>query len=340
MKTDLFDFHLPESLVATHPVTPRDSAKMLCVTPAIRDASVKDLPQFLRPGDVLVLNDTRVIPARLFGRRKEAQIEILLHKKLGGLSWQVFAKPAKKLKAGDRIDFAEDFVAEVKDKNADGQVIILFAGDEAAFFEKLARYGHMPLPPYIAREDSHADTQDYQTIYARHAGAVAAPTAGLHFTPELMQAVEAAGVQCVYVTLHVGGGTFLPVKADDTDQHVMHSEWAHISAETAALINNAKQQGGRIIAVGTTSLRVLESAADEQGILQPYSAETDIFITPGYRFKIVDRLMTNFHLPKSTLFMLVSAFAGLAEMQAAYAHAIASGYRFYSYGDACLLYRK
>lgn len=360
MKTSLFDFALPESLIADRPASPRDSARMLVVSfpsrgEELSDASIRDFPSFLRPGDVLVMNDTRVIPARLMGKRGAAKVEVLLHKRINpsplageGECWACFTRPAKKLKVGDRIEFADDFSATVHEKRDDGQVVLEFhfpsplagVGGAGGLSSMLARHGHMPLPPYIEKK-RHADASDdehYQTVYARHEGSVAAPTAGLHFTEALLKAVDDAGARRVTVTLHVGGGTFLPVKAEDTKDHVMHSEWAEISPETADAINAAKAAGGRVIAVGTTSLRTLESATDESGTVHPFSRETDIFITPGYRFKAVDMLLTNFHLPKSTLFMLVSAFAGTDRMKAAYAHAIAQKYRFYSYGDACLLY--
>ncbi len=289
----------------------------------------------------MVFNDTRVIPARLLGKRGAAKVELLLHKKLPQSPlWQCFAKPAKKLKIGDRIDFAGDFHAEVKDKLADGQVVIAFNDDAQSLSRKLEQYGHMPLPPYISRADEDADRHTYQTVYARNDGSVAAPTAGLHFTDALLAAIDEAGVKRVHVTLHVGGGTFLPVKSEDTNDHVMHSEYAVIGEEAADAINAAKRSGGRVVAVGTTSLRTLESVANENGHISAFSGETAIFITPGYHFKIVDALLTNFHLPRSTLFMLVAAFSGLERMQAAYAHAITRGYRFYSYGDACWLTRK
>jgi len=358
MKTSLFDFHLPESLIATAPAEPRDSARLLVVSEAIRDSVVSSLPEFLKPGDVMVFNNTKVIPARLFARRGDAAIELLLHKRypancetiaqdprpvqpLRGSQddkalWQCFAKPAKKLKAGDKLIIADDFTAQVLEKRPDGQVVIAF---EEPWREKLERYGHVPLPPYIQRDDNTEDQHNYQTVYAKHEGSVAAPTAGLHFTDRLLAAIDAAGVKRVEVTLHVGGGTFLPVKAEDTGDHVMHSEWAQVSREAADAINAAKKAGGRVIAVGTTSMRTLESATDENGVLHPFEDETNIFITPGYRFRLVDLLMTNFHLPKSTLFMLVSAFSGRERMLAAYHHAIHQNYRFYSYGDACLLYR-
>lgn len=337
MKTSFFDFTLPESLIADRPASPRDAARMLVVDAALQDTMIRDLPSFLKPGDVLVMNDTRVIPARLYGRRNAAVVEILLHKQMENGRWQCFAKPGKKLKPGDRIEFADDFHATVKDKLPDGQVVLEFSAAGAEFRRKLEAHGHMPLPPYIEKQ-RRADASDnthYQTVYAKREGSVAAPTAGLHFTEALLNKIDAAGVKRVRVTLHVGGGTFLPVKAEDTKDHVMHSEWAEVAPEAAQAINEAK----RVIAVGTTSLRTLESAADGKGRVQPFCGETDIFITPGYKFKAVDMLLTNFHLPRSTLFMLICAFSGMDRMQAAYAHAIAEAYRFYSYGDCCLLYR-
>ncbi len=357
MKTSLFDFDLPPSLIAKQPAEPRDSGRLLVIGETLLDKAIRDLPSFLRPGDVMLFNDTRVIPARLFGRRGESKVEILLHKKIvipapAGIHnhrlwnidsrlrgddvqlWACFARPAKKLKPGDRIDFAPDFSAQVVEKRDSGEVVLQFGSDLP---EKLARYGHMPLPPYIDRPDVASDRECYQTVYAKHDGSVAAPTAGLHFTESLFDAIDAMGVKRTHVTLHVGGGTFLPVKAEDTDDHVMHSEYAVVTQETADAVNTARERGGRVIAVGTTSLRTLESAADANGRLKPFTGETAIFITPGYRFKITDALLTNFHLPRSTLFMLVSAFAGLEHMQAAYRHAIEKQYRFYSYGDACLL---
>ncbi len=311
---------------------------MLVVGEQLRDMGVRDLLHFLKPGDVMVFNDTRVIPARLFGRRGDAGIEILLHKQVGG-NWQCFAKPGKKLKVGNTIEFAPGFSAEVMEKLPDGQVLLTFNQDAAGLRLLLEKHGHMPLPPYIERADVAADKECYQTVYAKHEGSVAAPTAGLHFTDELLAAIDAAGVKRAHVTLHVGGGTFLPVKVEDTKDHVMHSEWAQVSEETARMVNEAKSRGSRVIAVGTTALRTLESAADGQGVLRPMERETDIFITPGYQFKIVDMLLTNFHLPKSTLFMLVSAFSGLEKMKTAYKEAVSRNYRFYSYGDACLLYK-
>jgi len=341
MKTELFDFELPESLIAAQPASPRDCARMLVVSDQLQDKIIRDLTGFLKPGDVMVFNDTRVIPARLFGRRGEARVEILLHKPRDD-NWLVFAKPAKRLQPKDTIHFGEDFIAKVLAKLDTGEVLLRFNCDGDAFRTNMELHGHMPLPPYIEkiRHADNSDRKSYQTIYAKHEGSVAAPTAGLHFTDAMMKAIDAQGVKRVHVTLHVGGGTFLPVKVDDTSEHVMHSEYATITAEAAHTINEAKKNGGRVIAVGTTSLRTLESATGDDGIVQPYEKETNIFITPGYRFKTVDVLLTNFHLPRSTLFMLVSAFCGLEHMQAAYKHAISERYRFYSYGDACLLLRK
>lgn len=355
MRVDLFDFELPQERIALRPSEPRDSARMLVVRPdALDDRCVRDLPQFLAPGDVLVVNNTRVIPARLNGIRARGEnvvrIEATLIKREGSNLWRALARPGKRLAPGDRIRFGEAsesmacllaaLDADVVERN-EGEVLLSFHFDGAALDDAIDRLGHMPLPPYIAarRADDDKDASDYQTIFAREAGAVAAPTAGLHFTPALLAAVEARGVQIHRVTLHVGAGTFLPVKVEDTDAHVMHSEWGSVSAETAAALNAARQKGGRLVAVGTTALRILESAATEEGVVQPFSGDTSIFITPGYRFRAVDVLMTNFHLPRSTLFMLVSAFVGLETMQAAYAHAIREHYRFYSYGDACLLMR-
>lgn len=338
MKTSLFDFVLPDLLIADHPANPRDAARMLVVADALKDSGVKDLPSFLKPGDIMVFNNTKVIPARLFGKRGDATIEVLLHKHVRADTWQCFVKPAKKLKAEDTLHFADGFFASVKEKLPDGQVVLVFTCEGAMLRDMLARHGHMPLPPYIDRADEATDKTGYQTVYAKHEGSVAAPTAGLHFTDNLLAAIEAKGIKREEVTLHVGGGTFLPVKSDDTKDHVMHSEWAYISSKTADIINQARMAGGRVIAVGTTALRTLETATDQSGQLLPFEGETDIFITPGYRFKAVDVLLTNFHLPKSTLFMLVCAFAGMERMKQAYSYAIDGRYRFYSYGDACLLY--
>jgi S-adenosylmethionine:tRNA ribosyltransferase-isomerase len=293
----------------------------------------------LRAGDLLVLNDTKVIPARLFGTRGKGRVEVFLHKKTGLGEWLAFARPFKRLHEGDKIAFANDFGAEIKKKLQDGEVVVKFDCDDATSIRLLNTYGSVPLPPYIKRPKGplEDDRANYQTVYAQKEGAVAAPTAGLHFTPELLTQLDERGIDRVTLTLHVGAGTFLPVKADYVRDHVMHAEWGKITNKVAATINEARQQGRRIVAVGTTSLRLLESAVDDEGIVHPFSGETSIFIHPGYRFRAVDALMTNFHLPKSTLFMLVSAFAGLERMKSAYEHAITNNYRFYSYGDATLL---
>ena len=340
MRVDDFDFELPRDLIADHPIEPRDAARLLVVGEAPEDRHVGDLPALLRRGDLLVVNDTRVIPARLRGRRGAAGIEITLHRDLGGGQWRAFAKGAKRLKLGDRLSFGEGFAAEVAAKHAEGDVTLRFALEGERLREALLRFGSMPLPPYIKRGQGSEprDRADYQTIFARKEGAVAAPTAGLHFSERLLAALDAAGIERVAVTLHVGAGTFLPVKVEDTRDHTMHSEWGMIEAETAARINAARARGGRIVAIGTTSLRLLESAAAEDGSIRPFAGETALFITPGYRFRAIDLLLTNFHLPRSTLFMLVAAFAGLERMKHAYAHAIAAKYRFFSYGDATLLY--
>ena len=355
MRVDLFDFDLPPERIALAPASPRDAARMLVVAPAgeLEDAHVFDLPRLLRPGDALVVNDTRVIAARLDGIRVRgaavAAIEATLIKRLDASRWRALVKPAKKLKVGERIRFGETressaclldaLDAEVEEKGEAGEVTLRFAFHGAALDEAIDRLGAPPLPPYIAarRPIAPSDRADYQTMFAREEGAVAAPTAGLHFTSGLVARVEAAGARLFRLTLHVGAGTFLPVKSDDTGGHAMHSEWGRIDAATAEALNATRARGGRVVAVGTTSARLLESAAGEDGALHAFEGETAIFITPGYRFRAVDALLTNFHLPRSTLFMLVSAFSGLETMKRAYAHAIAAGYRFYSYGDACLL---
>jgi S-adenosylmethionine:tRNA ribosyltransferase-isomerase len=357
MRVDLFDFDLPEDRIALRPAEPRDAARLLVVRPdaPFEDRAVRDLPDLLRPGDVLVLNDTKVIPSRLYGLRvreeNAARVEIMLHKREGTDLWRAFARPAKKLAVGDRIRFGEPeesgvceltrLDAEVEEKGEGGEVVLRFAFAGPILDEAVARFGELPLPPYIAgkRAADARDLTDYQTIYARDEGAVAAPTAGLHFTDGLFRRLDERGIGRRFVTLHVGAGTFLPVKAEDTADHRMHAEWGSVGEDTARVLNEARARGGRIVAVGTTSLRILESAARADGTIMPYSGDTAIFITPGYRFKAVDVLMTNFHLPRSTLFMLVSAFAGLERMRAAYSHAIEGGYRFYSYGDASLLFR-
>ncbi|MCJ2177567.1 tRNA preQ1(34) S-adenosylmethionine ribosyltransferase-isomerase QueA [Novosphingobium album (ex Hu et al. 2023)] len=340
MRVDLFDFDLPPECIALRPARPRDAARMLVVAgdAAFADRHVRDLPDLLREGDVLVFNDTRVVPAQLEGKRGEARIGATLHKRIDLRRWQAFVRNAKRLKPGDRITFPADVTALAEQRHEDGSWTLLFEGEEPVEV-LLERAGRMPLPPYIAgkRETDEADASDYQTMFAREKGAVAAPTAALHFTPELVDRLDAAKIARETLTLHVGAGTFLPVKADDTDDHRMHAEWGHIDAETAERLNAVRANGGRLIAVGTTSLRLLESAAGEDGVIRPFEGDTSIFITPGYRFKAIDGLMTNFHLPKSTLFMLVSALMGRERMQAVYSHAIASGYRFYSYGDSSLL---
>lgn len=341
MKVDDFDFDLPQDFIAQRPAQPRDGARLL-VADELTDATMAELPDFLHDGDLLVFNDTRVIPARLKGKRGDAGVEVTLHQRVKDDEWKVFARPAKKLKPGNTVIFAEGFSAEVADKGPGGEVTLRFNRSGADLMAALENHGGMPLPPYIKREGlaDEQDKDDYQTLFADRKGAVAAPTAGLHFTPALMDALASRGVDHVRVTLHVGAGTFLPVKVDDTTDHVMHSEWGDLSAEVARTINQAKAKGHRVVAVGTTSLRLLESATDEDGVVHAFQDATDIFITPGYRFRIADALLTNFHLPRSTLFMLISAFAGLDEMKKLYATAMQRGYRFYSYGDGCLLQRK
>ena len=339
MRVDLFDFELPPECIALRPAVPRDSAKLLGVTGnRLSDHLVSDLPELLGPDDILVFNDTRVIPAQLSGTRGDARIGATLHKRVDLRRWQAFIRNAKRLRVGETVDFGKDVSAEAEARLDDGSFILHFLGEEPVEV-LLERAGTMPLPPYIAskRAIDERDADDYQTMFAREKGAVAAPTAALHFTDGLMAALAAAGVGTETLTLHVGAGTFLPVKVDETDDHRMHSEWGRIDSATADRLNAARAAGGRLIAVGTTSLRLLESATGEDGIIRPFEGDTDIFITPGYRFRAIDGLMTNFHLPKSTLFMLVSALMGLETMQAAYAHAIAGGYRFYSYGDSSLL---
>ncbi|MBP3124560.1 tRNA preQ1(34) S-adenosylmethionine ribosyltransferase-isomerase QueA [Thalassospira sp. ER-Se-21-Dark] len=340
MKVDLFDFELPRERIAEHPANPRDAARMLDLSgEGMQDRIVRELPDILRSGDLLISNDTRVIPARLFGKRGDAKVEVTLHKQEGLGTWVAFAKPAKKLRIGETFKVNDEFEAEVLAKKDGGEVTLRFNKSGADLIAALEKYGVMPLPPYIRRDagGDDQDKSDYQTIFAQKDGAVAAPTAGLHFTPELLANLDARGINRRTITLHVGAGTFLPVKVDDTDDHKMHAEWGSISKEIADLINETRANGGRVVAVGTTSLRLLESAAREDGVVDPFEAETDIFITPGYKFRAVDMLLTNFHLPRSTLFMLVSAFAGFERMKAAYNHAIENEYRFYSYGDCSLL---
>ncbi|MBF0307263.1 MAG: tRNA preQ1(34) S-adenosylmethionine ribosyltransferase-isomerase QueA [Alphaproteobacteria bacterium] len=335
MRVDLFDFELPRELIAQRPAEPRDAARLLHVADGFEDLGVRDLPGLLRPGDLMVFNDTRVIPARLHGERGAAKIEATLHQAVGPDTWRAFARPAKRLRPGDTVRFGEGFEAEVLGRGEGGEVTLRFEAAGADLLRLLERHGAMPLPPDIKRPGDDRDRSDYQTIFAAEAGAVAAPTAGLHATPEMLEALDRRGVRRVAVTLHVGAGTFLPVKVDDVRDHRMHSEWGEIGPETAALIAQTRESGGRVVAIGTTALRLLESAHGKA-----FSGTTDIFITPGHRFGTVDMLMTNFHLPRSTLFMLVCAFSGFDRMRDAYRHAIASGYRFYSYGDACLLHRE
>lgn len=354
MKVDLFDFDLDRELIAKKPATPRDSSRLLDLSDdtKIVDRHFFDLPKVLHPDDVLVFNDTKVIPARLYGKRGEALVEVTLYHPEDGIRWWSFIKNAKRLKTGDIIHFynseitaeESDFCAEVLQKDDEDGVMIKFLCNPDELGKKLEKYGSMPLPPYIKREkplpglwNPYNDKEDYQTVYAKHEGAVAAPTAGLHFTDRLLKEIDKMGVKRVFLTLHVGAGTFLPVKTEDTENHKMHAEYGVISPESCSIINKAKQEGRRIIAVGTTSVRLLESAADEKGILHPFCGETDIFITPGYKFRIIDMIITNFHLPKSTLFMLICAIAGTQRMKDAYAHAIKEKYRFYSYGDSSIL---
>lgn len=358
MRVDAFDFELPEERIALRPAEPRDASRLLVVrpdeTPPLSDSTFRDLPGLLEPGDAIVFNDTRVIPAALFGLRHRedstANVSVNLLKPLDGSRWSAFARPAKRLKEGDRITFGHEgrvcllgtLAATVQSRGEAGEVTLAFDFHGPALMEAIAMLGDMPLPPYIAsrRAADEKDVSDYQTVYAKQEGAVAAPTAGLHFTDRVFEALDARGIERHFLTLHVGAGTFLPVRGEDTAEHQMHAEWGSISPETAAALNAVREKGGRVVAAGTTVLRLLESAAREDGAIEPFSGETDIFITPGYRFRAVDLLVTNFHLPRSTLFMLVSAFSGLETMKAAYAHAVASGYRFYSYGDACLLHRQ
>jgi S-adenosylmethionine:tRNA ribosyltransferase-isomerase len=343
MRLDDFDFDLPRRLIADHPCEPRDAARLLVIPASggLQDRRIVDLPALLRPGDLLVFNDTKVIPARLVGRRGAAEIEITLHRDLGGDAWRAFAKGARRLRVGDRIVFAKDFSAYVAEKHPEGDLTLRFDLEGAPFHETLARHGAMPLPPYIKRlrGGDPSDRADYQTIFARAEGAVAAPTAGLHFTAALLGAFAEHGIGWTMLTLHVGPGTFLPVKTADPRDHKMHAEWGMLLAETAERIAAARRSGGRIVAIGTTSLRLLESAVAENGEVRPFAGETRLYILPGYRFRAIDLLLTNFHLPRSTLLMLVAALAGLERVKAAYAHAVAAGYRFFSYGDACLIER-
>jgi len=355
VRVNAFDFHLPDELIALRPAVPRDAARLLVVDPAraepVTDRAILDLPELLSTGDALVFNDTKVIPAELHGMRARnnasAHISVTLIERIDDCRWLALARPAKRLKTGDRIVFENgsnvcllgEVAATVEARGEEGEVTLVFDLSGAALDEAIKAQGAMPLPPYIAsrRAPDDQDRTDYQTLFARDEGAVAAPTAGLHFTERLMEALDARGISSHFVTLHVGPGTFQPVRAADTESHVMHPERGMVSAETAEALNQVKARGGKIVVVGTTSLRLLESAATDNGKLAPFAGETSLFITPGYRFRIADRLLTNFHLPSSTLFMLVSAFSGLDLMKRAYAHAVAERYRFYSYGDACLL---
>jgi S-adenosylmethionine:tRNA ribosyltransferase-isomerase len=354
MKVDIFDFELDKNLIAKEPASPRDSSRLLDLSEdnVITDRHFYDLPKLLRPDDVLVFNDTKVIPARLYGQRGEALVEVTLYHPTDGICWWSFIKNSKRLHVGDTIRFytseisAEetDFTAQILQKDLEDGVLIKFTCNPDELGHKLEKYGSMPLPPYIKRDkpltglwNPYNDKENYQTVYAKNEGAVAAPTAGLHFTDRLLKEIDDLGVTRVFLTLHVGAGTFLPVKTEDTENHKMHAEFGVISSEACRIINQAKKDGRRIIAVGTTSVRLLESAADENGILHPFCGETDIFITPGYKFRIIDMIITNFHLPKSTLFMLICAIAGTDRMLAAYKHAIAQKYRFYSYGDSSIL---
>ena len=341
MKLSEFDFELPTELIAQHPVEPRDASRLLEVGERLADRSMRDLPRLLRAGDVLVYNDTRVIKARLAGRRGAVAVEVTLHQRVDDGTWRAFARPGKRLRVGDLIEFAPGFAAEVKEKGEGGEITLAFRIASGTLLDALKAHGQMPLPPYIKREAAgdRRDEADYQTVWGVREGAVAASTAGLHFTPALLADLDAAGIRRLPITLHVGAGTFLPVKSETVEEHRMHAEWGELSAETAAALNAARAAGGRIVAVGTTVLRVLETVARDLGHLAAWQGETRLFVLPGFTFRAVDLLLTNFHLPKSTLFMLVAAFAGLERMKQAYAHAIRERYRFFSYGDACLLHR-
>ena len=339
MRVDAFDFDLPRAAIATRPARPRDSARLLDLTAGLAHRTVSDLPALLEPGDMMVFNDTRVIPARLAGTRGAARVELTLHRHGSDGCWRAFAKPARRLRPGDRICFGGDFSAKVESREGP-EVSLVFDRGGAALAEALQSHGAMPLPPYLRRAADARDRDDYQTVFARREGAVAAPTAGLHFTDRLLQALDARGIGRRFVTLHVGAGTFLPVSVDDTADHPMHAEACALAPDVAAAINGCRAAGRRVVAVGTTVVRLLESAARPDGTVEAFSGEVDLFIEPGYRFKTVDLMLTNFHLPRSTLFMLVSAFAGTERMKSAYAEALAAGYRFYSYGDACLLARE
>ena len=336
MRVDAFDFDLPREAIATRPARPRDSARLLDLRAGLAHRSVAELPSLLRPGDMMVFNDTRVIPARLVGTRGEARVELTLHRHQSDDCWRAFAKPARRLRPGDRVRFTDDFSALVEARDGP-EVSLAFDRGGTALAQALQNHGAMPLPPYMGRSADERDRHDYQTVFARRDGAVAAPTAGLHFTDALLRAIEARGIERCFLTLHVGAGTFLPVAVEDTADHAMHAEAGTVAPEAAAAINRCRAAGGRVVAVGTTVVRLLESAAQPDGTVGACSGEVDLFIEPGYRFKAVDLMLTNFHLPRSTLFMLVCAFAGTERMKAAYRQAITAGYRFYSYGDACLL---
>ncbi len=342
MRVDAFDFSLPRECIADRPVVPRHSARLLDIeADHFRDRIVSDLVDILRPGDVTVFNDTRVVPARLSGRRGDVRVEVTLHRSVSDRVWEVFARPGRRLRPGDRVIFHEEFFADVQAKKPGGEIRLSFNVGDDALGQMLRRHGATPLPPYIQRANGpdDRDALDYQTVFARNDGSVTAPTAGLHFSRELLNSLTAQGVISTFLTVHVGAGTFLPVRAVDTRDHKMHPEWGRISDESANTICQARAAGGRVVAIGTTSLRLLETAASDTGEIKRWEGETDLFITPGFKFKLVDLLLTNFHLPKSTLFMLVCAFAGHERMRAAYTHATRSGYRFYSYGDCCLLRR-
>lgn len=342
MRTDCFDFILPAELIAQAPISPRDASRLLEILPSCdKDRAVLDLPTLLQPGDLLVLNDTRVIPTRLRAKRGNANIEITLHKPISDASWYAFARPGRRLKVDDTIEITEGFSAKLLEKREGGEIVLKLMAAQGTVIENIYECGELPLPPYIERNNGNVadDDSDYQTIYAKNAGAVAAPTAGLHFTERLFGALKEREIATAFVTLHVGAGTFLPIKTDEIEEHRMHSEFGVLSETTASAINEAKARGGRIVAVGSTSLRTIESAAQENGQVAAFEGETDLFISPGYKFKAVDLFLTNFHLPRSTLFVLVSAFCGTERMKRAYEHAIQQRYRFYSYGDCCLLHR-
>ena len=343
MRVSDFDFELPPELIASHPVVPRDASRLLHVlSDRLEDRRFLDLPELLRSGDLLVFNDTKVIPARLIGRRGSATLEVTLHLREGPDRWRAFVRPARRLKPGDRVDFADDFSAEVTAKGEGGEIELHFSRSGPELMAALERYGSMPLPPYIKRAHGadQRDRADYQTMFAKIEGAVAAPTAGLHFTARVLEALAEREIATAAVTLHVGAGTFLPVKSEHVEEHRMHPETGEIGADTAKAIADARARGGRVVAIGTTCLRLLETAASGVGLVRPFAGDTALYILPGFKFQVVDLLLTNFHLPRSTLFMLVAAFAGLARMRGAYEHAKRAGYRFYSYGDCCLLHRE